>query len=94
MHVIFQFHKGTIKTLYKLFHIVSMQNFNSIKVQLNHVVGFGFLLSAVFQFHKGTIKPYEAVANLLAAITFQFHKGTIKPSVLYSTHLVSMISIP
>ena len=56
-YVVFQFHKGTIKTSVFMIIAISKTNFNSIKVRLKHegadgVKGRPFL----FQFHKGTIK--------------------------------------
>ena len=33
-------------------------NFNSIKVQLEHLIRFKQAAAATFQFHKGTIRTY------------------------------------
>ena len=53
---IFQFHKGTIRTVphavVRLHHL----DFNSIKVQLERTSCRGAPPSSRFQFHKGTIR--------------------------------------
>ena len=55
--MLFQFHKGTIKTQTSLNKTIEgLNNFNSIKVRLKleyDVKEHGIL---IFQFHKGTIK--------------------------------------
>ena len=63
---IFQFHNGTIKTIQcsNIGHILG--NFNSIMVQLKHVIpDFGITFHPLFQFHNGTIKTtiYEFELN-------------------------------
>ena len=75
---LFQFHKGTIKTLTDSVPISKESYFNSIKVRLKHEPSAYNVDSLLFQFHKGTIKTIvgQGIAN--AAQTFQFHKGTIK----------------
>ena len=52
----FQFHKGTIKTLFLNHWGKQIAHFNSIKVQLKLNAEFGLYKSQIFQFHKGTIK--------------------------------------
>ena len=53
-------------------------NFNSIKVQLEHIaVGLASGL-VLFQFHKGTIRTGIRLLWLQATMQFQFHKGTIR----------------
>ena len=61
---IFQFHKGTIRTAKACQIMRIFFNFNSIKVQLEHLVG-AFLISWVqpFQFHKGTIRTFYGSWN-------------------------------
>ena len=53
----FQFHKGTIKTVWTKARHAALSHFNSIKVQLRHkrrrLVASAWIS---FQFHKGTIK--------------------------------------
>ena len=59
--ILFQFHKGTIRTRSKRPDEDMDYNFNSIKVRLEQSVapslGFGAI---VFQFHKGTIRTVSA----------------------------------
>ena len=53
---LFQFHKGTIKTVsYNCLPYLRL-NFNSIKVRLKQIEKFGAMYALSFQFHKGTIK--------------------------------------
>ena len=54
--LIFQFHKGTIRTILPLIRFRRHRNFNSIKVQLEPVFEDFLLSTQVFQFHKGTIR--------------------------------------
>ena len=58
MPSVFQFHKGTIKTLITMLNISKrIINFNSIKVRLKHLVDqIKIGVEGLFQFHKGTIK--------------------------------------
>ena len=56
MKLVFQFHKGTIRTFRFFNFCENYFNFNSIKVRLEPpaiIAGAGSLL---FQFHKGTIR--------------------------------------
>ncbi len=56
---LFQFHKGTIRTLRSLFYRTCILYFNSIKVQLE-LTSLECLPSFHrFQFHKGTIRTLE-----------------------------------
>ena len=56
---LFQFHKGTIKTLGWIKDEVLATHFNSIKVRLKlRLITIVFLLVLIFQFHKGTIKTF------------------------------------
>ena len=57
---IFQFHKGTIKTIMYIFAVFLRPYFNSIKVQLKrYEVYEGDSCFVLFQFHKGTIKTAQ-----------------------------------
>ena len=59
----FQFHKGTIKTLMVLNNQYYNNSFNSIKVRLKL---YDFCLGRklpLFQFHKGTIKTVDGAFN-------------------------------
>ena len=54
---LFQFHKGTIRTLSLSTPFFPFFYFNSIKVQLEHAADFVIPeLDSIFQFHKGTIR--------------------------------------
>ena len=53
---LFQFHKGTIKTLYLVSLLSALWYFNSIKVQLKPTRYTRAHGNQQFQFHKGTIK--------------------------------------
>ena len=76
--LIFQFHKGTIRTTAIPLQSKKQVNFNSIKVRLERLI----LLFAIFQsFNFNSIKvrlehPYSLKQN--GGILFQFHKGTIR----------------
>ena len=52
--------------------------FNSIKVQLKHVVAMTSSNSGQFQFHKGAIKTERERGQYNLCSLFQFHKGAIK----------------
>ena len=54
--LLFQFHKGSIKTPSKVEGIVTRPNFNSIKVRLRQLAGALEPAKTIFQFHKGSIK--------------------------------------
>ena len=55
-HKEFQFHKGTIKTVFAAIRFSIPSNFNSIKVRLKREYNLIVVTSVKFQFHKGTIK--------------------------------------
>ena len=55
---VFQFHKGTIKTLSRLRTIIRKRYFNSIKVRLKQKTHAQAAKVILFQFHKGTIKTH------------------------------------
>ena len=76
--VLFQFHKGTIRTELQVLNLVSLLHFNSIKVQLEPIKSvMTITCTDRFQFHKGTIRTFLFVQNLTKE-RFQFHKGTIR----------------
>ena len=54
--LVFQFHKGTIRTLFELEYTKDDNNFNSIKVQLERLWRSYESCEYKFQFHKGTIR--------------------------------------
>ena len=53
---LFQFHKGTIRTMEPRVLPKPFDNFNSIKVQLEQTKGIHRGRYTRFQFHKGTIR--------------------------------------
>ena len=67
--LLFQFHKGTIKTSPPCITISTSSNFNSIKVRLK-LQGRAALLNAqnLFQFHKGTIKTVVSDVDFAFAL--------------------------
>ena len=74
----FQFHKGTIRTLKFSATALMILCFNSIKVRLELEDLTKENLRFLFQFHKGTIRtPVSPVKGAFTS-SFQFHKGTIR----------------
>ena len=68
---LFQFHKGTIRTVYTYCRSFCFSNFNSIKVQLELTLRVVFVvLILVFQFHKGTIRTVLLAVRLLLHLDF------------------------
>ena len=63
---LFQFHKGTIRTSAPIFYVRCGSNFNSIKVQLEHLTHRHMFTAQVFQFHKGTIRTCRAAKLLMS----------------------------
>ena len=61
--LIFQFHKGTIKTLRQTPSQESLLYFNSIKVRLKLDINPQVNQALSFQFHKGTIKTGHEVIH-------------------------------
>ena len=55
-----------------------LSNFNSIKVQLEHIFGKDYWGNGIFQFHKGTIRTRWFCSCCRPGEWFQFHKGTIR----------------
>ena len=92
---LFQFHKGTIKTLLRCYFNFSKEYFNSIKVRLKQEKLNGVLIGGGFQFHKGTIKTKVPPYCYNKPYIFQFHKGTIKTMITPSMYAMTiLISIP
>ena len=75
---LFQFHKGTIRTVQQMLPISSQTGFNSIKVRLEPATTSSIFACAEFQFHKGTIRTCRVHRWPQRAFPFQFHKGTIR----------------
>ena len=79
--MVFQFHKGTIKTDVGGHIPHNVRNFNSIKVQLKQLIYF---LIQFVNLNFNSIKVQLKLLHRLevAVVTqFQFHKGTIKTNV-------------
>ncbi len=74
----FQFHKGTIKTNLEMLNISNDSNFNSIKVQLKHLIKLRSLAAKSFQFHKGTIKTQILLLALITRTYFNSIKVQLK----------------
>ena len=58
--IIFQFHKGTSKTVKPIHRAKFLLYFNSIKVQVKQSTHPNYVEYPGFQFHKGTSKTGEA----------------------------------
>ena len=56
---LFQFHKGTIRTLNMICISLVLSDFNSIKVQLELSAIGSIAGGLLFQFHKGTIRTFH-----------------------------------
>ena len=76
---LFQFHKGTIKTLFGCRVIARFRWFQFHKGTIKTEWGTDKCYSwCLFQFHKGTIKTNTSFVPTPCNLLFQFHKGTIK----------------
>ena len=69
---------------------MEINNFNSIKVQLELTEASGTAMLCIFQFHKGTIRTFSTFFAAGFLSLFQFHKGTIRTCCL--TRVSSRIS--
>ena len=76
--ILFQFHKGSIKTKKRQSWTFDQKYFNSIKVRLRRAKSPACTAPKAFQFHKGSIKTATRFSILRALQLFQFHKGSIK----------------
>ena len=73
--VLFQFHKGTIRTELQVLNLVSLLHFNSIKVQLEPIKSvMTITCTDRFQFHKGTIRTVISITSFLFFANFNFIK--------------------
>ena len=90
---LFQFHKGTIKTVYQVAGVIFYRAFQfhkgTIKTSLSRLIG---IIIPLFQFHKGTIKT---VGDYGAYITphggFNSIKVRLKrryPTILLPSHIL------
>ena len=79
----FQFHKGTIRTDNPREICVKLDNFNSIKVQLElEQAGLNPNLMMKFQFHKGTIRTVCSRVLAPAELYFNSIKVQLERQVL------------
>ena len=63
--ILFQFHKGTIRTVLLFLPVPILSHFNSIKVRLElHERYYQYIQHLEFQFHKGTIRTLPPVFAL------------------------------
>ena len=76
--LMFQFHKGTIRTQVRAYELIINERFNSIKVRLEHQATIDNIVANTFQFHKGTIRTGQSPQVASSPAEFQFHKGTIR----------------
>ena len=58
IYALFQFHKGTIRTIILRVFFQQVNYFNSIKVQLEQKCKRVLRRQNLFQFHKGTIRTH------------------------------------
>ena len=72
--ILFQFHKGTIRTIPHITIKLILFHFNSIKVQLERQQLRRLPYKSKFQFHKGTIRTYWLTENQ----GYQIHFNSIK----------------
>ena len=83
LFIIFQFHKGAIRTIYDAAVPGLKAHFNSIKVRLEQAVGY--LLNAailVFQFHKGAIRTDSQYISTELLLNFNSIKVRLEHSSL------------
>ena len=95
--MLFQFHKGTIKTHNQAWNVAYANQFQFHKGTIKTRRGIRRdVLCPAFQFHKGTIKTGFCSSFLTIGTEFQFHKGTIKtitPKMLEAKRRVNFNSI-
>ena len=75
--LLFQFHKGTIRTLWLIVQTLWVCNFNSIKVQLELNNASARNMVANFNSIKVQLERMANRSNIMG-LQFQFHKGTIR----------------
>ena len=88
---LYQFHKGTIKTLHRRCESRHYPYFNSIKVRLKHADTTPSLSMYQFQFHKGTIKSLPSWATSICLSHFNSIKVRLKP--IFWGYITSLFSI-
>ena len=74
--------------------MILLANFNSIKVQLRHYMGFLNTMSNIFQFHKGTIKTCLIFVVMLLLMNFNSIKVQLRQGSDCTLSMLDKISIP
>ena len=93
--LLFQFHKGTIRTVPDGLIRIDYFRFNSIKVRLEQTIPPSSKFGAtMFQFHKGTIRTSKRETRDTPPLMFQFHKGTIRTPLFAEIANRTSVSIP
>ena len=91
---LFQFHKGTIRTVASVLGRGSVGDFNSIKVRLERVYPCRDNL-AIVHFNSIKVRLEPLLENVIKnPLIFQFHKGTIRTMMSLGYGDWSFISIP
>ena len=92
--MLFQFHKGTIRTILVLLEIVRFSHFNSIKVQLEPLIVQRLSGLILFQFHKGTIRTASWCWWVIVQTDFNSIKVQLEQAPKYAIKVHFIISIP
>ena len=69
--LIFQFHKGAIRTIFRCFSFYASYYFNSIKVRLELASTVSNRYVRIFQFHKGAIRTVSPIVGAGLSLLFQ-----------------------
>ena len=91
---IFQFHKGTIRTLQRVIGFQNRYYFNSIKVQLELTSHQKLDLFGIFQFHKGTIRTFYCFVAIFRDLDFNSIKVQLELANDMPRLIHKAISIP
>ena len=82
--LIFQFHKGAIRTVISITSFLLFANFNSIKVRLEHeFVVTPEKYETYFNSIKVRLEPCNLIEICIGFTGFQFHKGAIRTYTAY-----------
>ena len=82
-YFLFQFHKGTIRTLPKCSRLTIVVYFNSIKVRLERSGDSDEYIVREFQFHKGTIRTSLQMSFSLEYMNFNSIKVRLEHETIY-----------
>ena len=95
LHVEFQFHYGTIKSVRPCFRHTEEHAFQFHYGTIKSGESAQYSrLTEIFQFHYGTIKRSSAALLIVPPPLFQFHYGTIKSYQPFDKRKGYHISIP